>query len=310
MGSSTSKILPNKNLRGKTAIVTGSNSGIGKVTAKELYRLGARVIMACRDVSTAKDALGDIKNETKDENNVGELIIKELNLSSFASIRKCASDINESEKEVHFLINNAGMFMTKGKTEDGFELQFGVNHLGHFLFTCLLLPKLIKSAPAKIINVSSKAHEKGVMDWEDLNFEKKTYRPLQAYSQSKLANVLFTKELAKRLAGTGVTAFSLHPGVIKTNLGRHLDNTYFSGARMIIGFLISPMTISVEEGAKTTLYCVLADNEAESGSYYSDCQLREPSQAAKNEEDAQKLWEVSSKIVNLDFDPFKLDGTM
>lgn len=308
MGGTPSRVLPTKRLDGKTAIITGSNTGIGKVTAKELYKLGAKVIMACRDVSRANEAMGSIKDEVKDAKDVGELIVKELNLSSFASIRKCAEDINNNENAIHLLVNNAGVMMCpKSKTEDGFETQFGVNHLGHFLFTCLLLPKLIKSAPSKIVNVSSMAHERGRMDWDDLNFEKKPYNAMGAYSQSKLANVLFTRELANKLEGTGVTTFSLHPGIVKTELGRYMDATYFRGARLVARALFSPFMISPDEGAKTTLYCLLADNENESGSYYCNCKLKEPSPLAKNDEDAKKLWSESLKLTNVDFDPFKLD---
>lgn len=308
MGATASVALPVKRLDGKTAIVTGCNCGIGKVTAKELYKLGARVIMACRDKSKANEALEEIQQETKDEKNVGELLIKELNLSSLVSIRQFAKDINETEEKIHFLVNNAGVAMCPlSRTEDGFEMQFGVNHLGHFLLTCLLLSKLIKSSPSKIINVSSKAHERGTIEWDDIHFEKRTYRPHVAYAQSKLANVLFTKELAKRLEGTGVSVFALHPGVIKTNIGRHLDKAYFTGATTLGLVLFSPFIITVEEGAKTTLYCILADNEAQSSSYYSECQLKEPSPLAKNEEDAKRLWELCCEMVKLDVDPFKVD---
>ncbi|KAL1131361.1 hypothetical protein AAG570_010978 [Ranatra chinensis] len=270
MGASCGKLVHNVRLDGKTAIVTGSNTGIGKVTVKELYKIGARVIMACRDTNKANITMEEIKKEAESCEKVGEIIIHHLDLTSLTSVRKCAQEILSTEEKLHLLINNAGIMMVpKGKTEDGFETQFGVNHLGHFLFTNLLLDRIINSAPARIINLSSSAHERGSMNWDDLNWERRRYSAFGAYAQSKLANYLFTVELAERLKGTGVTAYSVHPGYVKTDLGRYLDETYFSGTRFLAKMFFSAVYKTPEEGALTTLHCALNEEAGqETGLYY------------------------------------------
>nr|XP_018903303.1 PREDICTED: retinol dehydrogenase 12-like [Bemisia tabaci] len=294
----------NSRIDGKTVLITGCNTGIGKFTAQELYRIGGRIIMACRDVAKAEQAAEDIRkvvSEADPENKVGELIIKKLDLGSKESIRSCADDIKQSEKQINILINNAGVMIPPyQKTTDGFELQFGTNHLGHFYLTYLLLPTILASTPARIVNVSSVAHERGHMNWDDLNSEK-SYHARTAYSQSKLANVLFSRELASRLEGTGVNVYSLHPGIILTELGRHVDEIYFKGFRRILRPMLSPFTKSIEAGAATTLYCALDESIAnESGCYYSDCAKKEAAPQARNDEDAKKLWEVSLKLLGLE----------
>ena len=199
----------------------------------------------------------------------------------------------------------------KSKTKDGFEMQIGTNHFGHFLFTLLLLPKIIKSSPSRIINVSSAAHTNILLDFNDLNFETREYSAMKAYKQSKLANVLFTKELARRLKDAdvaNVTVYSLHPGVITTDLGRHLDDTYFKGARLLLGTFRFLMK-SCEQGAQTTIHCSIDDQAGkETGLYYAECQPKEPSNEAKDMDVAKKLWETSLKLVGLDenYNPFNL----
>ncbi|XP_073993512.1 retinol dehydrogenase 12-like isoform X1 [Rhodnius prolixus] len=310
MGFNASKVITNKRLDGKTALITGSNTGIGKATAKELYRLGARVILACRDIKRAEDALLQIQNEVRNEDKVGELVIKHLNLSSFSSVRKCAEEINLKEENLHFLINNAGvMVCPEGKTEDGFETHFGVNHLGHFLLTCLLLPKIINSAPARIINVSSDAHKFGVMHWDDLNYEKKRYSAIGAYAQSKLANVLFTMELAEKLKAKSVAVYSIHPGIVRTDLGRYVDKTFFWGAHWITSLVFMPFYKTPDEGALTILHCALKESDEFSGCYFSDCRLQEDKESLdrKYGDAATKLWTLSSDLVNYDFDFKKIE---
>uniref|UniRef100_A0A1B6EAX4 Retinol dehydrogenase 13 n=1 Tax=Clastoptera arizonana TaxID=38151 RepID=A0A1B6EAX4_9HEMI len=313
MGITGGKYVGTTRLDGKTAIITGCNTGIGKITAKEFYRIGARVIMACRDINKTEDAAKEIKETVlpSDDSKVGEVIIHKLDLSSLASVRECAKKILDTEPNIHLLINNAGvMACPKSTTDDGFEMQFGVNHLGHFLFTSLLLPRIIKSSPARIINVSSRAHERGRIDFNDLNWEKKSYSPLGAYSQSKLANVLFTVELNKRLREngiTGVNTYALHPGVVETELGRNLDSAYFNGARWITSKVIYFILKTPEQGAQTTLYCALDKAvENETGLYYSDCKIKSPSRAARDEESAKRLWEESMTLVGMaNSDPFQ-----
>ncbi len=181
----------------------------------------SRVLMACRSEARMKKAADEVISRTRGS---GSLAIFRLDLSSLESVRRCAEEILEKEKRIDVLINNAGVMMCPlSRTADGLEMQIGTNHFGHFLFTNLLLDRIRESAPSRIVNVSSKAHENGRIDLEDPNYERRAYGRIEAYSQSKLANVLFTKELARRLEGSGVTCYSLHPGVIDTELARHVE---------------------------------------------------------------------------------------
>lgn len=199
-------------------IITGCNTGIGKQTALELARRGGKIYMACRDPIKCEDARLEIIEKTKNEN----IFNRTLDLNSLESVRTFANNFLNEESKLDILINNAGVMATpKTLTKDGYEMQLGVNHLGHFLLTNLLLDTLKKSAPSRIVVVSSAIYIFGSINKVDLNSEK-MYSKVGAYSQSKLANILFTKELAKRLEGTNVTVNCCHPGVVKTELGRHL----------------------------------------------------------------------------------------
>ncbi|CAN9499290.1 unnamed protein product [Ophioblennius macclurei] len=282
-------------LDGKTVLITGGNTGIGKETAVDLARRGARVILACRDMDRATKAAEDVKKRSGNDN----VVVKMLDLASLQSVRDMAKDILASEERLDILINNAGvMSCPQWKTEEGFEMQFGVNHLGHFLLTNCLLDLLKKSAPSRIVNVSSLAHERGQIDFDDINQEK-DYKPRKSYSQSKLANVLFTRELAKKLQGTGVTTYSLHPGVIRTELGRHFWPTIPLWRRVVftpLVYLIKTPT----EGAQTTIYCAVEESlKDESGLYYSDCAPKTAAPQALDDEAAKKLWDLSASMVGL-----------
>lgn len=304
-------------LDGKTAIVTGSNTGIGKVTVNELAKRGARVIMACRSLERAEKAAEDIRSNLKDNPKSGEVLIRQLDLTSLKSVRKCAQEILDSEPAIHLLINNAGIMMCPRQlTEDGYELQFATNHLGHYLFTLLLLPRIIRSAqdstqssaPARIINLSSLAHTwgDGRMHFEDINLEK-GYSPTGAYGRSKLANILFTTELAKRLQGKNVNTYAVHPGVVDTELSRHFDSSVLPGAAWLYQHIGGLFIKSPEQGAQTTLYCALDPKcESQTGLYYVDCKKKEPARRAKKEETAKELWTESWKLVGLgdNYDPF------
>merc|ERR1712045_789739 len=208
-------------LDGKTVVITGSNTGIGRTTALDMSRRGAKVVMLCRDMEKAEKVAAEIRDETK-----GDVICHKLDLADLASVRECAEQLGNSLEKIDILINNAGiMACPQMKTKDGFEMQLGTNHIGHFLLTNLLMPQLKKAAPsARIVNVSSMAHKPGQMNCEDLHYENTPYNRFTAYSQSKLANILFTKELARKGEGSGVTAYALHPGVIATDLGRHMED--------------------------------------------------------------------------------------
>ncbi|XP_054106072.2 retinol dehydrogenase 13 isoform X3 [Callithrix jacchus] len=228
-------VCPSKaTIPGKTVIVTGANTGIGKQTAFELAKRGGNVILACRDMEKCEAAARAIRRETLNHH----VNARHLDLASLKSIREFAAKISEEEERVDILVNNAAvMRCPHWTTEDGFEMQFGVNHLGHFLLTNLLLDKLKASAPSRIINLSSLAHIAGHIDFDDLNWQTRKYDPKAAYSQSKLAVVLFTKELSRRLQGSGVTVNALHPGVARTELGRHtgIHGSTFSSTTLAPG---------------------------------------------------------------------------
>ncbi|KAF0757418.1 retinol dehydrogenase 11-like [Aphis craccivora] len=308
-------LLPNHctsktRLDGKTVVVTGCNTGIGKETAAEFYKRGARVIMACRSASRTQDAIDSIKNQTEGDTNVGELVFKYLELSFLASVRKCAKEILRTEKNIDILVNNAGIMMCpKTLSENGIELHLATNHLGHFLFTLLLMPRILKSSPARIINVTSSAYKWGdqKMHFDDINLDK-NYTPSGAYGRSKLANILFTVELAKRLNGTGVTVYAVNPGVVNTELSRFVDQTVFPGASWFYNSFTKYAVKTPQQGAQTTLYCALDEKCAdESGLCYSDCKVFEPEAVAKDEEVSAELWDTSCVLVNLEpsVDPFQ-----
>ncbi|XP_048030705.1 retinol dehydrogenase 12 [Megalobrama amblycephala] len=278
----------------KTVIITGANTGIGKETARDLSRRGARVIMACRDLEKAEAAREELMQDSGNQN----IVVKKLDLSDTKSIRAFAELINKEEKQVNILINNAGIMMCPySKTADGFEMQFGVNHLGHFLLTYLLLDLLKKSTPSRIVNVASVAHTWGSIHLDDINSEK-GYSPRRAYGQSKLANILCTRSLAKRLQGSRVTVYSLHPGVVQSELFRNLSKPVQIAVKVF-----SPFTKTTVQGAQTTIYCAVEPElDKESGGYYSDCAPAQCSREASDDEMAQKLWELSCQMLSITWD--------
>jgi NAD(P)-dependent dehydrogenase (short-subunit alcohol dehydrogenase family) len=286
-------------LNGKTVIITGANTGIGKETALDMARRGARVIMACRDLQKALNAADEIRKKTGN----GNVFVEMLDLASMDSIRKFSQKINAQEERIDILINNAGIMMCpKWRTKDGFEMQFGTNHLGHFLLTNLLLDKIKKTGASRIVSVSSLAHERGRMRWDDLMSDK-SYDPQEAYRQSKLANVLFTRELAERLKGTNVTTYSLHPGVIRTELGRYLSDS-FGWKAYLIKFVFAPLSLFVfknpTEGAQTTIHCAVDENITNlSGAYFSDCAPKQLLPHAFSDQDAKKLWQISEELTRI-----------
>jgi len=208
---------------------------------------------------------------------------------------KFCKDFLQKNLPIHILVANAGvMACPQGKTKDGFETQFGTNHLGHFLLINLLLDKIKQSAPSRIVVVSSLGHKFGSMNFEDSNWERSTYWAWSAYGRSKLANILFTRQLATNLQGTNVTANCLHPGSIATELQRHMS----LGA--IFNFVGKPLMKTIPQGAATQIYCATAPELADiNGKYFEDCNISESSVAGQNMEDAKKLWEISTKFVGL-----------
>ncbi|XP_031717405.1 retinol dehydrogenase 14b [Anarhichas minor] len=287
---------PADTMRGKTVIVTGANCGIGKALAGELLKLHARVIMACRDQRSAEEAAEDIKKQAGPEQ--GEVVIKHLDLASLTSVRKFCEEIQEEESRIDVLINNAGVYQCPyTKTEDGFEMQLGVNHLGHFLLTRLLLDLLKTSAPSRIVVVSSKLYKNGHINFDDLNSESQ-YDKAFCYSQSKLANLLFTLELARELEGTGVTVNALTPGIVRTRLGRHVQIPLLAKPLFYLAsqvFFKSPL-----EGAQTPLYLACSPEvEGVSGKCFANCKEEELMAKATDEQAAKKLWDLSSRMVGL-----------
>ncbi|XP_051537933.1 retinol dehydrogenase 12-like isoform X1 [Myxocyprinus asiaticus] len=276
-------------LDGKTAIVTGANTGIGKETARDLAKRGARVILACRDMVKAEQAASDISREVEN----ATVMARQLDLADTKSICDFAELIYNTEKSLHLLINNAGVAICPySTTADGFETQFGVNHLGHFFLTFLLMDLLKHSAPSKVINVSSLAHSMGNIHFVDLN-SKKSYHPVKAYVQSKLANVLFTRELATRVEETGVSVYAVDPGLVKTDLIRHMKKSLQFFVKTF-GFLIK----TPAEGAYTILYCALTP-DLPTGAYYSNCALASCSRAANDDNTASRLWAASCHLLGI-----------
>lgn len=285
-------------LSGKTVIVTGSNTGIGRATALALARRGGRVILACRSKQRAEEAARTIRAES--ENN--EVVYMHLDLASLNSIRSFAKEFLKTESRLDLLINNAGLAVP-GQTEDGFGLVFGVNHIGPFLLTHLLLDRLKECAPSRIVNVSSYGHDLGTIDFNCINTHKRLglgssfIATFRNYCHSKLCNVLFTHELAKRLRGTEVTCYSLHPGSVKTELSRNVTNWFVVIIKPILEFLFQTDPMS---GSQTTLYCALQEGiEHLSGRYFSDSEVQDVKPEAKNDEIARRLWDISERLCGL-----------
>ncbi len=305
--------LLRKDLSDRVYIVTGANSGSGLATSEQLVRQGAHVVGACRRVDSGKQAFANFAGLP------GTAEIMALDLASLESVRRFAEEFLAQHDRLDGLVNNAGLVAPQGKTEDGFETQFGVNHLGHFLLTELLIDILKASAPSRIVNLSSVLHvgnrnQPGNIDFDDLNFEKRPYDSRLAYTQSKLANVLHAKELAHRLGGSGVSAFSVHPGWIRSNFGSGVMPGWVRAALAIV---LRPFSgplgiVNPFEGSQTTLHCLLADDAIDhNGAYFSQNSIlypnREnrsggwpmssPNPKAHDADLAKKLYDVSQEIV-------------
>jgi len=262
-----------RDLTGRTYIVTGANSGAGLATTEQLVRQGAHVVAACRRVAAGEASTQHLAGAR------GSVAVRELDLGSLASVRRFVSEFRSEHDRLHGLVNNAGVMNTpQGLTVDGFETQFGVNHLGHVLLTELLLDVLRASAPSRVVCVSSVAHaglqgKPASIDLDDPHFERRTYDATLAYNQSKLAIVLYARHLARRLAGSGVSVFSTHPGWIRSELVKHTAPTWVQNV------LLRPFSgllgmLSPEEGAQTQLHCLLDDRAPEhSGEYYSQVSI-------------------------------------
>ncbi|CAH2059105.1 unnamed protein product, partial [Iphiclides podalirius] len=280
-------------MEGKTVIVTGCTSGIGKETARELAKRGAKVIMACRNVDVAER----IKKELVAETNNANIVVKALDLSSFSSIRAFADDVIKSETRLDVLIHNAGYAgsFTKRRSVDGIELTMATNHYGPFLLTHLLIKLLKKSTPSRVVVVASSLYRIGSFDATNPNPVDSF--PAYLYYVSKEANILFTRELARRLDGTGVTANCLHPGLIDTGIWRSVPRPLSWALALIIkGFFKTPA-----QGCQTSVMLAADDGLLKTtGKYFSDCRESELSSSASDMARARKLWEVSEKMVKLE----------
>ncbi|XP_062253930.1 retinol dehydrogenase 14-like [Platichthys flesus] len=283
-------------MSGKTVVVTGANSGIGKATAAAIVKLRGRVIMACRDLGSAEEAAREIREQTGADR--AQLVLKQLDLASLTSVHTFCQDMMKEEPRLDVLINNAGVYQCPyTRTEDGFEMQFGVNHLGHFLLTHLLLDLLKRSAPSRIVVVSSKLYKHGHINFEDLNSEH-SYDKAFAYSRSKLANLLFTCELAHRLEGSGVTVNALTPGLVRTNLGRHVHVPVL--AQPMFNLLSWGLFKSPEEGARTSVFLACSpDAGGVQGKCFADCRPQVLLDKATDREVASKLWDISEVMVGI-----------
>ena len=281
-------------MAGKVVVITGGNTGIGKEAAVALAGRGAQVVITSRNEERGRSARQEIAERSGNDS----VEVMSLDLASFTSIRSFAADALERFEHLDVLVNNAGLILyRRAETQEGFEETFGVNHLGHFLLTDLLLERLRAGAPARVVVVSSDAH-KGArhgLDFDDLQAERK-YKWAKAYSKSKLANIYFARELARRLDGTGVTVNALHPGFVRSEFGRggDLGGIYGWG----IKYIASPFAISPEKGARTTIYLASSpDVGGVSGGYFFKSKLSTPSAVAQDDDAASRLWDASEKLV-------------
>lgn len=278
-------------MTGKTVLITGANSGIGKAAATELAKQGARIVMVCRDPDRGETARAEIMRAS-DSDDVDLLI---TDLASQAEIRQLAAEFKATYDRLDVLVNNAGVINgSRTLTVDGLESTFALNHLAYFLLTHELLDVLKASPPARIINVASMGHKLGTIDFDDLQAEKR-YDSLKAYNQSKLANILFTYELARRLAGSDLTTNCLHPGVVATNFGAGNATLFGLLVKLVKPFLRHP-----NKGAETTVHLASSPAVAGvSGQYFVDCRPQRSSRESYDEAIAKRLWETSAALTNL-----------
>lgn len=275
-------------MEGRICLITGANSGIGKVTAKALAKMNAMVVMVCRDKERGDKAQKEIIEQTG--NNQVDLLL--CDLSSKEQIRKLVKEFKEKYQNLHILINNAGIMLKKRELSvDGIEMNFAVHVIAPFLLTNLLLDVLKKSTPSRIINVTSAAHRRAKIDFEDLQNKNKKYRLFTVYGISKLGEMLITYELSRKLEGTGVTANAVHPGLVNTNLGRDQSNFSQWFARK---FFKSP-----EEGAETSIYLATSPEvEGITGKYFINKEPRQSSEESYNLEYAEKLWKICEEMTD------------
>jgi NAD(P)-dependent dehydrogenase (short-subunit alcohol dehydrogenase family) len=275
-------------MRGKKVLITGANQGLGKASAIALAKMGADLVLVCRNEEKGRAAADEAKAA-----GAASVSLVVGDMSSQKDIRRFAREVIGAHDRIDVLMNNAGVIVpTRHTTVDGIEETFAINHLGYFILTTLLLDVLKKSAPARVVNVSSDAHRSATMHWDDLQFSNGFYRPIEAYGQSKLCNILFTRELAKRLEGTGVTANAAHPGPVGSGFG----HTY-GGFSAILATLARPFILTPEQGARTQVWLASSSEvEGISGKYFAKCRERTPNRAAREPDAPARLWSVSEEL--------------
>ena len=284
-------------MKDKICLITGANAGIGKVTARELAKQGAHIIMLCRNEKKAQQAKEDILKVCGHD----KVAVVLADLASTEQIKEAADHIKEEYSKIDVLINNAGLLMGNKRelTQDGFEMTFGVNHLAPFLLTHLLLDQVLASGRGNIIQVSSDAHRFAKLNLKDLQYEQGGYSGWKAYCQSKLCNILFTRELSRRLKGTCTVTNALHPGAVASNFGQ--------GVSGIAGFLMRiarPFMISEEKGAETSIYLATnGEGYVANGKYFKNEKIAEPGKEARSDYNAKRLWEISEELLDISFAP-------
>ena len=272
-------------VRGKTVVITGANAGIGKETARALAGMGATVVMAVRNVASGRAAAREIG---------GRVEVMRVDLASLADVRRFAGELKAAHPRVDALVNNAGIHTARRVlTVDGYEETFAVNHLAHFLLTNLLLDALKASAPARVVTIASDAHRGGTMDFDDLMGERR-WSGLKAYTQSKLANIMFAFELARRLESSGVTSNAVHPGSVRTGWARGAESGLFRfGVALASPFLLSPA-----QGARTSAWAASAPElDGVTGKYLRRRRIAQPTKAAQDVAAQKRLWEISERLV-------------
>jgi NAD(P)-dependent dehydrogenase (short-subunit alcohol dehydrogenase family) len=299
--TTTDEVIAGVDLTGTVAVITGASTGIGIETARALAAAGAEVVLAGRNADKHAAAMATLHEQVPGAvlHHVG------LDLTSLASARRAAAEIAAAHPRIDLLVNNAGVMYTPfERTADGFELQFGTNHLGHFAFTLPLLPSLVAGAPARIVNLSSGGHRSSDIDWDDPNYEHRAYDKFQAYGQAKTANILFTVELERRLAAHGVHAYAVHPGMIITELSRYMSRDDLKELRSRISASAAssggapPSYKSVPQGAATSVWaCTAPGLEAHGGAYLADCAVSgEVAAWAIDPSAAARLWALSETL--------------
>jgi len=280
-------------VKSKTVVVTGGTSGIGEVAALRLAQQGARIVLIARDRERAAATLAKLKSA----NAAAAHTAHYADLSSLAEMKRVAKEIADSEPRIDVLVNNAGaVFLSRKLSVDGLEMTFATNHMAYFVVTNVLLDRLKATPGARIVSTASDAHQSAKLDFDDLQCAK-SYSSFRVYGNSKLCNILFTRELARRLDATGVTANCLHPGFVGTRFGSNNAGNIFM--RLLRGAVMS-FGISPEEGAKTIIHLASSPDVATiSGEYFYKCKIAEASDAAQNDDDAKRLWDVSAKLAGM-----------